>query len=219
LPSKKNKNTSVLGLWLVPISAPLKPITQIEENWAEQFSATRKKEYQHSRGYARFALSELFGVHPFQIPLHAEPGKVPELEKGWGYISISHCSNASLIGWAPRKLGIDLERANRSFNQNLILNRFFCEKEKDFLKMQDKNNLRKNVLSRWVLKEAAIKWQRGHLFQDLVEWESSKDYDWAKHRSLNYKVNTQLINYKSWIIAVAYDKKIHSKTPILCIEK
>ena len=217
LPSKTNKDTSVLGLWLFPIATPLKPITVNERKWANGLTTKRKREYHHSRGYARFALSELFKVDPLEIPLHAQPGKAPKLEKGWGHISLSHCNNALLVGWSPKKLGIDLERTNRSFNAENLVKRFFSQREKDLLKSCTKDNFHQNVLSRWVIKEAAIKWQQGSIYNDLAEWESSRQYNLALHKKLNLTVNTKLIIYSSWLIAIAYDEKFHKNQPILCL--
>ena len=49
------------------------------------------------------------GLDPLKIPLKADPGKPPLLEKGWGHISMSHCSDALLVGWSLEKIGVDLE--------------------------------------------------------------------------------------------------------------
>ena len=93
----------------------------------------------------------------------------------------------------------------------------FCKNEKDNLKTLGKNMLHQSVLSRWVIKEAAIKWQRGSLYKDLVKWESSIDYKWALHTSKNLKVSIHLINYKSWLIGIAYDNEIHLNSPFICV--
>lgn len=216
LSTGSNKYASVLGLWLFPIDAQLKPISLNETKWANKLNLKRKREYQHSRGYVRFALSELFGVDPLKIPLNASPGKVPELAKGWGYISLSHCSNALLIGWSPEKLGVDLERSNRTLNPTLLANRCFSKRDQDDLRKFDAETKRKVILSKWVIKEAAIKWQRGSIYSDLIKWNLSEDYKWAIHKSLNLKVNIEFFSYESWFIALAYNKNIHSKLPILC---
>ena len=217
LSSPKIKDTSVLGLWLFPKTLDLKPITLHETKWANELSAGRQKEYKYSRGCARFALSALFEVDPLKIPLHASPGQAPELAQGWGHISLSHCSDAVLIGWSPKKLGVDLERSNRSCNPTLLANRFFFKNEQEFIKNADPAILAQNVLSRWVIKEAAIKWQKGSIYQDLSQWESERNYKWAYNKSLKLKIETELIRYQSWIIAIAYDKKNHSNKPIICL--
>ena len=67
------------------------------------------------------------------------------------------------------------------------------------------------------MKEAAIKWQRGNLFKDLSEWETDEYGQNAFHRSLNSKVNLHLIDYNSWLIAIAYNQNIDLNQAILCI--
>ncbi len=163
------------------------------------------------------ALSELFNLAPIDIPMHAPPGEAPKLAKGWGHISISHCNNALLIGWSLNKLGIDIENANRSLQLEPLANRFLSRKENHDVKTSSENTFYKNILSRWVIKEAAIKWQRGNLFKDLREWEIDKNCKYAYHKSLGIKVNIQLIDYHSWLIAIASNKEINLEQAILCV--
>ena len=67
----------------------------------------------------RDALSDLFKMNPLQIPISADPGKPPKLPTGMGYISISHCIDAFIIGWHQENIGIDIERSDRDFNYNI----------------------------------------------------------------------------------------------------
>ena len=158
LDSKTKKNERALGVWLFPIAAPLKQITLQEEKWAQQLPPKRKEEYVLSRGYARFAISNIFKVSPLKIPLLAPPGKAPDLDDGWGYVSLSHCNNAILIGWSPYKIGVDIERADRVINANNLGEKILSFNEKEMLKNMSSNNINKEILSKWVAKESAIKW-------------------------------------------------------------
>ena len=185
--------------------------------WAKKLTARRQKEYKYSRGYARLALSKLFDVDPLQIPLHAEPGKPPKLAEGWGHMSLSHCSDALIIGWSRKKLGVDLEKSNRTFNAQKLVNRFFSKSEQEILKISNEQDLSQNVLSRWVIKEAAIKWQEGSIYEDLKQWDLAENYQWAYHKSRQCKINTRILYYKNWIIGIAYNRNHYLNSPILCI--
>ena len=95
------------------MQAPLKTISSTEQIWALELSGKRSREYQHSRGYIRQALSELWQIPALNIPLYAPPGKSPQLSEGWGHISMSHCCDALFIGWSPKRIGVDIERIDR----------------------------------------------------------------------------------------------------------
>ena len=163
-------------------------------------------------------LSTLFGINALKIPLFAPPGKAPELKKGWGYVNLSHCSDALLIGWSPHKIGVDIERSDRAFNSSALAKKMFTDKEKIILKKKNNEKSHKTILTKWVAKEAATKWQRGSLFQDLNQWESCDDSTFYFHRSNGYKVFIDLLDLKSWTIAIAYNKEKHMRLPIICLE-
>ena len=76
----------------------------------------KKTGYRYSRCYTRLALAQLFDMDPLSIPLFSEPGKPPSLYKGFGYVSISHCRDALLVGWSNSRIGIDIESTKRSIN-------------------------------------------------------------------------------------------------------
>ena len=214
---KEIRDASVLGLWLFPANAPLKQITIKEEEWANKLCENRAIEYKHARGYLRYALSSVFRVPPLEIPLNAAPGKIPTLQQGWGFISISHCDDALLIGWAQKKIGIDIERADRSFNATQVANRFFSKEDKESLEELTELKMRDSVLDLWVIKEAAIKWQRGKLAINLKEWIWDKEACLVIHKSLGYKLRIHQLPFKSWKISIAYDSKDEANQPVICI--
>ena len=69
------------------------------------------------------------GIDPLDIPLKADPGKPPFLAAGWGHISMSHCSDALLIGWSSAKIGVDIERKDRQLQAHKLSKRFFTQSE------------------------------------------------------------------------------------------
>ena len=108
-------NKRVLGLWRFLMPSELLPITSEEKKWVQKLTPRRGLIYHFSRGCLRHVMSIMTNLDPLDIPLKAAPGEPPLLAKGWGYISMSHCSDALLIGWSSGKIGVDIERKDRLF--------------------------------------------------------------------------------------------------------
>tara|TARA_Y100001968_G_C19427000_1_gene754924 strand:- start:1708 stop:2391 length:684 start_codon:yes stop_codon:yes gene_type:complete len=217
LPSITNKNERLLGLWFFHISSPIRPITKQELRFAKELSPRRNKEYSQARGYTRYALSDLFGVDPLAIPLNALPGKPPELADGWGHVSISHCADAFIIGWSSKAIGVDIERSDRTININYLGKRLL-EREGNRSSMNlNETEIKAKILDDWVIKEAAIKLQKGNLFNDLSQWKLYKESQTAFHQKKAFKINFHLIKYNSWSIGIAINESICLSQPILCI--
>ncbi len=193
-----------------------KPITAREEAYARALPSTRAMQFQHSRGCVRKALAELLKVPALTIPLNAPPGKPPKLAKGWGYISFSHCCDALFIGWSKKKIGVDIERTDRSFNANELAKRYYSNKEIDSLKDLKDDELRFNVLKKWVIKEAAIKWQRGRLLENISHWNYCDKSRLATHNQHGFQVKVHQIINNIWCLGIAYDRNVHPETLIIC---
>ena len=198
-------NNKKLILWIVPFNKDIKPITDLEKKYAANLSKKRGEEYAFSRGQMRNVLSEFLGINPLDIPLESFPGKPPLLREALGNISLSHCKDALLIGWSTNEIGVDIENTNRKFKFRNLLERYFLEEEKKELEKLSDEKLRLSVLNLWVLKEAAIKWQKGTIVKDLSLWQIDKKYKSAYHQSLKISLNTFHIFKDSWILGVAYD--------------
>jgi len=158
----------------------------------------------------RDALSDLFNMKPLQIPITADPGKPPKLPIGMGYISISHCRDAFIIGWHQENIGIDIERSDRDFNyKNLARKYFYPENIKN-------SNLNKySILKEWSAVEAAIKCDRGSLSKDLKEWKYQKEKGNLCHKSKKIKLNLIQFPFSDWTISLAYKNKSIYKLPII----
>ena len=187
---------NVLGLWLFSIPTNPYPISTAEKNWSNHLEKWRLNQFQLSRGCVRQVLSDLSGVPNLDIPLNAPPGEPPTLNKGFGCISFSHCSDSILIGWSSQNIGVDLERIDRSFKAEQILNRYYSSSEQEVLNCLEGDNLRKTVLKKWVGKEAAIKWQRGSISSDLSHWSINESSQTAFHDSKKLLVKVSQIEYK-----------------------
>ena len=212
------KELRILALWLFPIKTKsLQILSDEETQWAKKLPIERARQYQFSRTHLRDSLSKLLRVPPLDIPIKAIPGKPPTLEKGWGYVSISHCSDALLIGWSPIKLGIDIERLDRTFSAQKIANRYFSEEEMPSFNSLTKTHIGREVLKAWVKKEASIKWQRGSINRDLLHWKLMSRSKIAVHKNYGYKLNIESICYRHWTLATATDFEQGRMQNMLCI--
>ena len=191
-------------------------VSSQERACAAGLTASRAQQFLTSRGWMRSCLSSLHGVDPLEVPLTAPPGAPPQLQHEWGYVSLSHCVDACLLGWSQQPIGVDLERADRKLRAAALVRRFFTEFEQGELMELEGDQLRQQVLDRWLLKEAAIKWQQGSLAQDLGFWEVSSNLRTAMHHGLNLKVAAQLWSQGEWRLGVAVSEKKFLQDCLLC---
>ena len=194
----------------------LLPISSEERKWVKRLTKERGWIYHFSRGCIRNVISNMTELDPLEIPLKANPGQPPSLAKGWGHLSISHCSDALLIGWSKEKIGVDIERKDRKFKANKLSKRFFSKCENDELENLTSSQAKEQVLRRWVIKEAAIKWQRGKISNNLRQWIWENNSSFAYHKKLDYKVKVYNKIYKKWTYAIAIDRDSAINEPIIC---
>ena len=157
LPPRELRNLRVLPLWLFPTNIPPKNLSEEEISFANGLPKPRSEQYKHSRSYLRHALSQLWGIPPLKIPLRSIPGKPPNLANGWGHVSISHCSDALLIGWSAENIGVDIERLDRQFPAHEIARRYYLKQENEHLAQFKGKSYDNEVLAKWITKEASIK--------------------------------------------------------------
>ena len=112
------------SFWIFTNQSQQRKISIQEEIEAKSLPIKRSNQYKYSRGNMRYALSKLFNIDPLKIPLHSLPGYAPILNKGFGYVSMSHCHNALLIGWSKNKLGVDIENIYKNPMNKKIAKRF-----------------------------------------------------------------------------------------------
>ena len=186
--------------------------TSSELHLASSLSQARAKVFLESRYYMRNALSNLFNINPMKIPITAHPGEPPKLPNGMGYISISHCKDAFIIGWNRENIGIDIERSDRDFNYKKLAKKYF---QKENI---SNDNLNKYlILKEWSAIEAAIKCDRGKLSRDIKEWKYQMNEENLYHISKKIKLNLIQIPFLDWTISIAYKNKIINDLPkIIC---
>ncbi len=206
----------IIALWFVPINSCLKPISSQEVEWQKKLSSSRAFQYEHSRGYVREALSNILEIPALEIPLISPPGSPPQLPKEMGYVSLSHCKDVLLIGWSRRNIGVDIERSDRFFEAKKILNGFFSNNEKQSFKDLKDKELNSEVLKLWVRKEAAIKWQKGSIFNDLSKWNFKLGTNKLENQNKGYDVKSFFIDFEDWYISVACNNISEMEIPIIC---
>ena len=209
----KNK----IQLWIIPSNGEYKPVTDLERDLSKLLPPFRTKIFLLSRGYIREVLSKYLDIPALEIPLVAEPGKPPVLKNNLGYISISHCEDALFFGWSNINLGIDIERKERNFKPISIIKRFYLPEEKTDLEVLSFEELRLKTLKYWVLKEAAIKWQKGSISSDLSKWLISSNFKKAIHLDKNIALNIRYLEYESWSLGIAYNQSAIDIRPIIKI--
>lgn len=186
--------------------------TSSELEIASTLSKSRAKIFLETRYYMRDALSALFNIHPIKIPITANPGKPPKLPNGMGFISISHCKDAFIIGWHQKNIGIDIERSDRDFNYQRLAKKYFQKQN-----MGNCNLERYTILREWSAIEAAIKCDRGKLSRDIKEWKYQMNKKNLYHKSKKIKLNIIQIPFLDWTISIAYKNKTLDKLPkIIC---
>ena len=155
-------------MWLGPASSTDPYVSDQEQSWACNLGQTGQRRFLGSRAWMRSCLSDLWGVPAQDIPLHAPPGKPPALHSGWGFVSLSHSKGSALMAWSSAPVGVDLERLDRPFASDALMNRYYASSEQRRLRSLPKHAFHQAVLEHWLIKEAAIKWQQGSLAQDLI---------------------------------------------------
>lgn len=189
-----------------------------ETAWAAALPPRRRDRYRLSRAWMRRLLGDLFSVDPRDLPLQAPPGLPPELARGWGGVSLSHCCDALLVGWAPDRLGVDLERRDRAVPARALAERFFLEPECRALLGLEGQALREAVLDLWVVKEAAIKWQHGSIARDLSQWSCRPEGDRVVHRTGGWTLAVQRWQVGDWTLAMTGSPRTEAgQAGILCL--
>lgn len=207
-----------ISLWFFSINGSINPITSEESEFSKSISPFRSILYKRSRGCIRKVISNIFDIPALDVPLDAPIGKPPKINEDFGYISLSHCDDAILIGWSMEKIGVDIERYDRNIESSKIIKRFFSDNEKIKLLNLKGDNLDQEFIKTWVLKESAIKWQRGNIAKDISKWEISNNLKYANHNNLNLNLNTLQFKFKDWSLGVASLNDIDKIYPLLCFD-
>jgi phosphopantetheinyl transferase len=122
LPTFERWRGAGLGVGLVCLPLPdvvsdadLALLSDEERMRATHFGAPRRRvEYVAARAHLRTTLAAVLGQAPERIEIDADEFGKPQLVADGVQFNLSHTAGAVLIGWGPRPLGVDLEKATRS---------------------------------------------------------------------------------------------------------
>ena len=204
----------IIKLWFISPGLQLKKISEQEKKWSQDLSESRRYQFQYSRGYTRLALSTHFKNDPLDIPLFSKPGKAPLLDKGFGYVSISHCNDGFFIGWSNKKIGVDIEPLNRDINVKRFSDYLLSNEEIEFIYKFGEKNVSEKLLSIWVRKEALIKYSGGNIFRDFKSWKINQSKNTANLVNSSKTISVNNINYQKWLLGIASEKKPFLYPPI-----
>ena len=170
---------------------------------AEQTRATRfgtrllRTRYVIGRTALRRVLANVLGLQPEQVPIirgaRGRPGLAgdPRID-----FNVSHTGDVALIGVTDGgRVGVDVERADRTINVDGISRKFLTDNERALLAPMDADAARRTVLTLWTCKEAMSKATGDGLSApfaridvDLHEGRALRDgpgpyapHDWALH--------------------------------------
>ena len=190
--------------------------SRLELEWSKKLPPARAKEYLFSRGHARYFLSFINNITPLEVPLFSPPGKVPFLKNNSGYVSISHCKSACLIGWSKYPIGVDIEIKNRKLLSEKILNKYYSNEEKSLLLKNDSKKFNKKVLDYWIIKESSFKIRGGNFFSELNNLVVNQKNNTVLNKKFNSTYKYFLITLFDWRISVSFDMRIKLIKPLIC---
>ena len=213
----ETKSKKIL-LWIIPKKLSPKYLSPEELRSVANLKNNIKNKYLYSRSCLREVLGKLFNINPLNVPLNAKFGDIPSIPSKYGYISLSHCDDALLIGWSKQKIGVDIEKIDRKLNTKAIVSRFFFKEEIDEINLvDDKELINRKFIKFWVLKEASIKFNRGNISKDLKNWQIKLLDKCALNKSLNLKLNVCCLEYQNYFFGIASEKiLIKNIYPLIC---
>ena len=170
-------------LWLRSLQAgSARGLSAQELAWGRDLQPAHRHRYWQSRSALRQLAAHCLGCSAAAVPLVSPPGSPPRLERGAGFVSLSHSGSMLLTAWSPRPIGVDLEAADRSLAAAALARRHYPAPEWRELQQLAPAALRLAVLRSWVLKEAAVKWRQRTLAGELGHWHYHHASGRLRHR-------------------------------------
>lgn len=211
-----NYEYKIPKIWFHEIKGVQDVATLKELEIANKLSSHRANIFLESRAYIRQCLGNLFNINPLEVPIIANPGEPPELPKGMGHCSFSHCNDAIILVWHEKKIGIDIERLDRDFNYAKLAKKYFFKSNSSNTTSESYKN---SILNQWCAVEAAIKWDHGKLAEDIKEWQYSENAKMLFHKKKKLELKFTQINLYKWTISLAYKDISHFIPNIICSSK
>jgi len=199
-------------LWLYSINKNNYISTKTEIEIAKSLSHNKSKRYLESRALIRQSLSSIFNLDPLDINIKSMPNRPIILPPEMGYVNISHCDDALIIGWSISKIGIDIERIDRDFNYEELAKRYL------FKNSNVKNNkfTKLDVLNRWCGLESAIKWSEGSISQNIGDWIYYFNDQQLFNIEEKYYLQIIQFYFREWTISLTQKSFKKNFKPIIC---
>ena len=157
---------SEISLWWISLSPTVDcrllaaELSDAERERMQRFATdVLRDRYLIGRISLRRLLGRTLGVEPAAVPLERGPRGRPQLT-GIRDIdfNVSHTTDVALIAIARHvKVGVDVERADRSIHSLGIARKFLTERERAVLPASDPDGARRRILRLWTCKEALSK--------------------------------------------------------------
>jgi 4'-phosphopantetheinyl transferase len=162
---------AAIALWLCDLDRDPAAVTMFA-HWlsaAEHERAARfgtdllRRRWMAGRAALRFLLGRVLGIEPARVQLRRGIRGRPELAAVNALdFNVSHTGDIALIGigadlQAGERIGVDIERADRSVNADGLARKFLSERERAGLTPLDADARRLRFLRLWTCKEAMSK--------------------------------------------------------------
>jgi 4'-phosphopantetheinyl transferase len=161
-----------------------------------------KNSFITSRGTLRFLLGNYLAINPGDIEIHSGANKKPLLKNISNHhlhFNISHSGEWVVIAIGPLEVGVDLERINKGFSYQEIIEVAFNNEEKNFV--QNSSQPEKDFYLLWTRKESLVKATAKGLDKDLIAVPSLDGFHEKEYKILNSK---EAWNIKSFEVDAGY---------------
>jgi 4'-phosphopantetheinyl transferase len=159
-------NEGFIHIWIVQLDKWNSHLTELnvllsdeELERSKRLKVIEKQEqFIISRGILRLILASYLDLDPTAINIQLTPDGKPFLERSDLTFNLSHSGNTLLLGVNKNlSLGIDIQRIYAISNLETIIENYFSENEKNYLKSRPADLLRDHFFSIWTAKEAYLK--------------------------------------------------------------
>jgi 4'-phosphopantetheinyl transferase len=155
-----------ISLWWISLAPPADrrslaaELSDAERARMQRFATdVLRDRYLVGRTALRRLLGRTLGIESAAVPIERGPRGRPELTGIQGIdFNVSHTTDVALIAIARDvKVGVDVERADRSIHSLGIARKFLTERERAALPASDPDGARRRILRLWTCKEALSK--------------------------------------------------------------
>ena len=160
-----------IALWMCQLDRTAAGIAAIE-HWLSPMEHARaarfgtdalRLRWVAGRATLRLLLASALGIDPVAVPLQRGIRGRPELADPHTLdFNVSHTGNTALIAIAhglpaATRIGVDIERADRTLNADGLARKFLTDRERAVLAPLDADSRRRGFLRLWTCKEAMSK--------------------------------------------------------------